>query len=371
MGYFPEFLCTGGRDVHFKEVDQMKTMPFALALLGLVVGGASATPDWLAGCAFITHNVPELQYTENPGTLCQDYSTYAISSAEEQINSIYTGGFAAIANWFILVAFVEDDKEWCSAQFGFDEFEMGHDGIFTFSFWGPCFPPTGGFEIPSACWPQPLEGTALVVTGDPWTGNYVPLYYFGGYAYGYGDPGIMQLIPDPTVVNPFGGLGNCLPVPGMYDAMLGGMGVDMPGTYVEPVYVPQPGVCCFGEDCVNMFTQWDCEDQGGVWMAGPPDCGPPNPCLILGACCVGGNCVITTQSVCEQGGGEWLGEGTVCEPNPCPAVCCEGCACHIMLEQECLQSGWDWYPDWTTCTPNPCPTPAGSTSWGTIKALYR
>ncbi|MCK4303429.1 MAG: hypothetical protein KAY24_04260, partial [Candidatus Eisenbacteria sp.] len=153
----------------------MKTMPFALALLGLVVGGASATPDWLAGCAFITHNVPELQYTENPGTLCQDYSTYAISSAEEQINSIYTGGFAAIANWFILVAFVEDDKEWCSAQFGFDEFEMGHDGIFTFSFWGPCFPPTGGFEIPSACWPQPLEGTALVVTGDPWTGNYVPL----------------------------------------------------------------------------------------------------------------------------------------------------------------------------------------------------
>ncbi len=373
VGSFPEFFCISGKDMQFKEVNPMKRVLLTLALLAFIVGGASATPDDLCGCALITHQVPQLQYTVGDGiNLCPEYAAYAISSAEEQINRIDTGSVACI-NWFILAAFMEDDKEWCGCQFGFDTFQ---DGLVTFDFSDACYPPTGGLEIPSAGWPGPLEGTALVVTGDPWTGNYVPIYSFGGYAYGssYGfSPEIVQVIPDPSVANPFGGLGNCLAVPIKYDAHLGGLGVNMDGTYVEPTPCDIYAACCYGplgEDC-DVTTLDECDALGGVWHEEWPDCGPPNPCLVYGACCVGGNCAITTQSVCEQGGGEWLGEGTVCDPNPCPAVCCVGQECYITLEDECAGMGGDWYPDWITCTPNPCPSPVGSTSWGTIKALYR
>ncbi|MCK4303064.1 MAG: hypothetical protein KAY24_02365 [Candidatus Eisenbacteria sp.] len=329
----------------------MRRAPFALALLGLVVAGASATPDDLSGCALITHYVPELQYSEDPGTLCQDYFMYAITSPEELITRIDTGGTLQLANWFILAAFPEDDKEWCGAQFGFDEFETGYSGIFEFFFSGPCFPPMGGLEIPSAGWPGPMEGTAFVVTGQPWTGNFVPVYFFGGYAYGYGDPGVMALIPDPSIAVPFGGLGNCLPVPMKYDAHLGGMGVDMDGIHVWPTHPER--VCCIGEEC-QIITFELCMDAGGVWYEDLTSC-EPNPCIIYGACCVGGNCSITNQSTCEQTGGEWIGEGTTCNPNPCPAVCCEAGFCSITLEDECSAAGGDWYPDLTSCDPNPCP----------------
>jgi hypothetical protein len=75
-------------------------------------------------------------------------------------------------------------------------------------------------------------------------------------------------------------------------------------------------------------------------------------------------------------GGEFLGAGTLCEPNPCPAVCCYGDTwhdCMITLQADCEAMHGYWHPEWTSCEPNPCEiyTPAENTSWGQIKAMYR
>jgi hypothetical protein len=359
--------------MHCKEVNPMKRVLFALALVGLVAG-AGADENDLSGCALITHYVPEMTYSEDPGVMCSEYlSMYAIGSAPEQVNRIDVATYV-LANWFIIAAHTED-KTWCGAQFGFDNYPAS---IFGLGFWGPCYPATGGLEIPSVTppWPGPGAGTALVVTGDAWVGNYLPQYYFGGYAYGYGGMGVMQLIPDPTVANPFGGLGNCLSPPVKYDAHLGGMGINTDGTYVEPTFVEPEAVCCHdgmggvGEIC-EIVTQAVCNSLGGEWYEMLTSC-TPNPCLILGACCNGGYCTEVDETTCLAGGGTWLGPGTTCVPNPCEAVCCVGCDCYIVLEEDCAAMGGVWHPEWTTCTPNPCgPTPADEASWGTIKALYR
>jgi len=45
------------------------------------------------------------------------------------------------------------------------------------------------------------------------------------------------------------------------------------------------------------------------------DC--PNP----GACCTNDNCLVSEQENCLAFFGEWQGEGTTCEDNPCPTSC--------------------------------------------------
>ncbi len=58
--------------------------------------------------------------------------------------------------------------------------------------------------------------------------------------------------------------------------------------------------------------------------------------LPAAACCLAdGSCVLLTEGACADLQGDWLGEGTVCDPNPCPIV------------------------------------PVEQASWGQIKAVYR
>ncbi len=42
----------------------------------------------------------------------------------------------------------------------------------------------------------------------------------------------------------------------------------------------------------------------------------------VGACCFLGNCVILPAAECESLGGQYQGDGTVCDPNPCDQTCC-------------------------------------------------
>jgi hypothetical protein len=41
---------------------------------------------------------------------------------------------------------------------------------------------------------------------------------------------------------------------------------------------------------------------------------------VVGACCVGASCNVTTEALCTDGGGEYQGDWTDCDPNPCS--CC-------------------------------------------------
>jgi hypothetical protein len=236
---------------------------------------ANADPTDLDGCALIAHHVPGFVLSENA---CDDYylpENDPLTCCEDQINRIDTEAYAE-AHWFVIAAF-DEDKEWCGAQFGFSD----HGDIFVFvaAECGACFPPGGGIEIPSPGWPGPNEGNAFVTLGTPWIGNFIPIYHFYGFAYGYGAPGVVQLTPDPTVAGyPFAGLGNCTDPPIKYDAHLGGLGVNMDGIYVcgEMAY-SDPSVCCHGVHCWIVYAQWDCEEHGGEWHPEWHHC-DPNPC---------------------------------------------------------------------------------------------
>lgn len=49
----------------------------------------------------------------------------------------------------------------------------------------------------------------------------------------------------------------------------------------------------------------------------------PTSC-VTGACCVGSACTVDTQEACVALGGEYLGNDTTCDPNPCAPPLCAG-----------------------------------------------
>jgi len=341
-----------------------------------LVGVAVADPNDLSGGVLVTHFDPEwFSYTYDPpaGGWCEMYSAYPIHGLEEVNAQIMSEG-AWI--WFVLAAWESEDKVWCGTEFGFGAYDPNP---WVFYEYAPCFP-VNGLEIPTPNWPGPNEGTAFVTAGDPWMGNWVPVYYFAGYNYGYAyGATIIQIDVDPPTA--FCGFANCLNPPDVYAVdpwWRGGMGINMPG-YV-PGTVPPAGACCLPEPpgaCEFLYGV-ECEMAGGTWLGAGIPCEPVNPCPQPGACCTGGICQVMLEPDCLLAGGTFQGAGTTCEPNPCPAVCCfEGPGplhpCQILLEADCLAIPGFWHPEWTTCDPNPCEiyTPAGSTTWGRIKSMYR
>src|SRR6185436_9319202 len=58
------------------------------------------------------------------------------------------------------------------------------------------------------------------------------------------------------------------------------------------------------------------EPTGDASAGFPTPVPPPSP---TGACCDGEDCSITTEEACE---GEYQGDGTDCDPNPCIVGCC-------------------------------------------------
>ncbi len=354
----------------------MKRTSWTLLMLALVAGAAHADPSNLAGGVLLAHHVPELPYSTDPppgtGDWCAEYDLYAIGSISEVIAQIDVTAYAPVV-WYVIAAWPSEDKEWCGTEFGLADYD-GYAFSFVEAF--PCFPDEG-LEIPTADWPGPLEGTAFVTTTAPWMGNWVPVYFFGGYAYAYYGPQVMAIDVDPPTG--FCGFGNCLAPPTQYevDPMLrGAMGINTPGHIPQ---LPELGACCYEYGECQVLLEWECDELGGyLWLPGVP-C-DPNPCPPppLGACCFVGMCEVLLEEDCVLQGGQWLGGGTGCEPNPCEAVCCTDPAqqyhvCIITLEDDCAAQGGYWHPEEGSCDPNPCTiyTPADETSWGRIKGMYR
>lgn len=107
------------------------------------------------------------------------------------------------------------------------------------------------------------------------------------------------------------------------------------------------GACCLSDGTCEFVSESQCSTDGGTWQ------GTGTNCSTTGACCIGSTCVTTTSSCCT---GVYLGDGTLCSPNPCPVgACCYGGICTITTSTSCFGS---YQGDGTTCSPNPC---AGST----------
>jgi hypothetical protein len=262
-----------------------------------------------------------------------------------------------------------------------------------------------------------------VALGAPntWTGNYIPVYYFWGYAY-YGDQStVVELTPYPgdeyAHFANFPGSGQ--PVEEFNVSCLGGMGINTDGVPCGPIYIPPPPpqVCCVGPACYLLDDIAACNVAHGDWYEGLTSC-EPNPCVHV--CCIVEECVLTySQTACAAMGGAWHGNWDSCANNPCqgaaasaccvygecyflssedcadliaacppnepdcaeyfpgfrcdegidctdtsdlPHVCCVGELCYLVFEDECDMMQGTWHHTWNSCwvppgEPNPCVKP--------------
>ncbi len=84
------------------------------------------------------------------------------------------------------------------------------------------------------------------------------------------------------------------------------------------------------------------------------------PPSALGACCeTGGNCYVTSMSICDLAGDTYDGDGTSCSPNPCTTVmgaCCHNDgSCTSESESNCALAGGTYQGDLSVCTNGLCP----------------
>jgi hypothetical protein len=371
--------------VNLKEVNPMKKVLLALALLGLASGVMAQDPDNLDGGALICHYPEALLFSSDPPTLgwCGEYlANHAIVDHSEQVTMIDLAGAPYMGvNWFVIAAWTED-KVWSGTEFGMSAY--AGDATFIYAGWEGCYP-VGGLEVPSTNWPGPGEGISFVTSGGPWTGNYQPVMHFIGYAIGGANDEI--LLTGNMTATGFAGFVNTQMPPVEYPAyQLGGLGIDgHQGTYAQPREPQVFGACCLADYVCEILTEADCLAQQGEYLGDGTDCGPPNPCIPLGACCLPdpylGDCQEDmSEADCGAIGGVWQGEDTVCDPNPCTDewVCCVGdCLdeCTIVIrQQDCIAVNGVFMPDYHSCTPNPCeggPSATHDTSWGTIKSMYK
>ncbi|HJQ97212.1 MAG TPA: DNRLRE domain-containing protein, partial [Candidatus Polarisedimenticolaceae bacterium] len=86
-------------------------------------------------------------------------------------------------------------------------------------------------------------------------------------------------------------------------------------------YTPQTvvGACCNGSSC-SLTTSAACLPPA-VYQGNGTTCSP-NPCVIVtGACCANnGTCTETTSTSCVASGGGYRGDGTTCATTECPVV---------------------------------------------------
>lgn len=128
------------------------------------------------------------------------------------------------------------------------------------------------------------------------------------------------------------------------------------GTSGTPVFTPM-GACCDDLGNCVIATEASCTSSGGTYQGDGTVC-DPNPCpQPTGACCAtDGSCTIATQADCEGGGGTWQGMDTVCDPNPCPVMgaCCHGTSCSIETQSDCEGTGGVYEGDGVPCTMDLC-----------------
>ncbi len=138
-----------------------------------------------------------------------------------------------------------------------------------------------------------------------------------------------------------------------------------------------PGACCvgFAGECIDVQSGAECAALGGVYQGEGSTC-DPNPCIVIcgpGAgdctdpngngtpgcedpeCC---NAVCAADPFCCQV--EW---DTVCAGEAAaicggPGACCFGDgSCDVLTGAMCIKSGGNYQGEGTTCDPNPCPQP--------------
>jgi hypothetical protein len=308
----------------------------ALSCLGWA-GAALAGPN--AGGTLIVHANPSLVYTDSHD-FCGEQNLDICANA---ITSL-TGTDTQV--WYAIAAFPDGSSpRLAGITFGIN---YDVDQMHLMDQAG-----CGDFELPTSNWPAPGSGNAVTFNSAQ-TNLLDPVYWFAGYSYGYG-ANEFALTPHPTQGGDFADD----EIPSILDPIVdfGRLGFDSPGYLPCPAPMVLTGACCFADGSCLVLSADDCSGQGGNYQGDNTTCNP-NPCpQPTGACCFGdGSCQVLTAADCGGQGGSYQGDNSSCNPNPCPqptgACCAPDGSCTVTTGADCADN---YLGDGTVCAPNPCP----------------
>ena len=120
------------------------------------------------------------------------------------------------------------------------------------------------------------------------------------------------------------------------------------------------GICCeYGDGYYELYVNAIFVGSGGEFVYDETTAVGNGCGQLTGACCLeGGTCVITTAEMCSsEYQGEYYGDGTTCDPNPCPqpdpdpegACWLDGPSCRVLTEAECLALEGHYSGDGSDC----------------------
>ncbi len=143
--------------------------------------------------------------------------------------------------------------------------------------------------------------------------------------------------------------------------------------YVVMFRCATPGACCFADgDCEDGEFEEECEDEGGAFLGEGTVCSPGG--CVTGACCFPeGDCHDGELAVeCADEGGEFLGDDSGCSPGVCQvgACCLNDQQCQSLRGFECSGQAGDFAGPGTDCGSISCgevfePIPTTS-EWGLV-----
>jgi hypothetical protein len=328
----------------------MRKFLLMLGVLALICSPAMATKNM--GGAMVVHTDDAHGWTNG---LCTLFDTWypGITCPDLGVRTDVDVNTSALI-WF-LAAFAEGSSPGVTVCY------FGHDHSmpqYYHNRWGFCGP-AGTIEVPDANWPDDPTGSGnSVAFGAPIVGDHLfPFYYFDVW----GETGWHYC----SAINPTGGYAGFVDdssPPELDEIDL--FGCVYYGTDDGYNHCPgptMPGACCFDDgSCVIADDADICMGLGGWMFMGQGTVCSPNPCPQPGACCFpDGSCVFTLEDWCT---GDLFIPDQTCEPdNPCPvppqACCFPDGTCTYVPPDECGGTPWG---EGTTCNPNPCPPPEGA-----------
>ncbi len=199
---------------------------FCSVLFVLASAPAEAQSDYLGDGVLIAHHPQGIEFSASEDWCARYEREFRLSECTDQNPRIDLDGNTGHSSiWYVLAAWPEE-KTFAGCEFGFGQY---NPDSYVFLDHGPCFQ-GNGLELPTSGWPGPTEGVALAAAGTPWSGNYVAVYWFAGYAY---EEELIPLGTDP--VTGFAGTANCAMPPMTWAAEeLGALGLFRPGQSACP-----------------------------------------------------------------------------------------------------------------------------------------
>lgn len=184
----------------------------------------------------------------------------------------------------------------------------------------------------------------LAALGNP-TGDFRVTAFVNGAQHDF--------LSNQSLAGQFGGLGGNLGEPRNVNFN----NIPLDQYFTVPITTPPCGACCVGQECL-VSTQTQCQGQGGSFQGVNASCvGNPCDAAATGACCRGTACTIETQVECVNGGGAYFGNDTTCASFPCQTIgacCLPNNTCQVLSETQCANAGGDYRGGGAVCADGLC-----------------